>query len=168
MQLELELGSGFEEGFVHGTKSRHLGHLLYARQVLRLRRVDQQDSKSKTEVDDRSHKWEVKEETNDIVLFHFSSAKVNHKLTQLEEERNEHEEKDSDGPSQVPVLPKLEKGEEVGGDIGAWQHRVGDNVQDALLQPHPSRHDPFHFSSLLASLWFLRLQIQSCSLNFID
>ena len=87
MQLELELGSGFEEGFVHGTKSRHLGHLLYARQVLRLRRVDQQDPEAEAEVDDGSHKGEVKEKTDDVVLFHFSSAKVNHKLGELEEER---------------------------------------------------------------------------------
>ena len=87
MQLELELRSGFEEGFIHGTKSGHLGHLLNAGQVLWLRRVDQQDSKAETEVDHGSHKGEVKEKTDDVVLFHFSSAKVNHKLGELEEER---------------------------------------------------------------------------------
>ena len=80
MKLELELGSGFEESFIHGTKSCHLGHLLYARQVLRLGRVNQQDSKAEAEVDDRSHKGEVKEKTDNIVLFHFSSAKVDHEL----------------------------------------------------------------------------------------
>ena len=79
MKLELELRSGFKEGFVHGTKSRHLGHLLYAGQVLRLGQVNQQDSEAKAQVDDGSHKGEVKEKADHIVLFHFSSAKVNRK-----------------------------------------------------------------------------------------
>ena len=64
-------------------------------EIKNIRRVDQQGSKAKAEVDDWSHKGEVKEETDDVVLLHFSSAKVNHKLSQLEEERNEHEDKDT-------------------------------------------------------------------------
>ena len=87
VQLQLELGSGFKESFVHGTKSCHLGHLLYAGQILWLSRVDQKDSKTETEVDDGSHEGEVKEEANHIVLFHFPSAKVDYELKDLEEER---------------------------------------------------------------------------------
>ena len=135
MQLELELGSGFEEGFVHGVKSRHLGHLLYARQVLWLGRVDQQDSKSEARVDDRSHEGEVKEKSDQCALCHSSFENVNHKLTYLEEERDEHEDEDSDGPFYVAMRPKLEEGEEVRGDIGPCHHSVSNDVDDALVQP---------------------------------
>ena len=66
-----------------------------------------------SQVDEGSHKWEVKERTDNIVLLHFSSAKVDHELGQLEEERNEHEEKDSDCSSYVAMLHQLKEGEKV-------------------------------------------------------
>ena len=134
MQLELELGSGFEEGFVHGIKSGHLGYLLYARQVLRLGGVDQQDSKSETHVDNRSHKREVKEKSDHCAFLQSPFKNVNHKLTNLEDERDKHEDEDSEGPSDVAMLPKLEKEEEVGCDIGSCHQRVSNDVDNALVE----------------------------------
>ena len=68
--MHLQLGTGFEEGLVHRAESSHLGDLLDAGQVLRLGRVDQQDPESQAEVDYWSHKGQVQEEADHVLLLH--------------------------------------------------------------------------------------------------
>ena len=70
--------------------------------------------------------------------------------TQLEEKRDEHEDEHRSGPPVVLVLHQLEEGEEVGGHVGAWNHRVGDDVKHPLLHPHSNRHHALHSPFLLA------------------
>ena len=130
MQLHLQLGTRLEEVFIHGVEGRHLGHLLDAGQVLWLGRVDQQDPESQTQVNDGSDKGKVKKETNNTTFPYFLFfAKVDYKLSYLEEEGEEHEEEDDSRPFCVVVIPQLVEGEEVRSDVGSRNHRVPHDVE---------------------------------------
>ena len=123
MQLHLQLGTGLEEVFIHGVEGRHLGHLLDAGQVLWLGRVDQQDPESQTQVNDGSDKGKVKKETNNTTFPYFLFfAKVDYKLSYLEEEGEEHEEKHGFCPFCVVVFPQLIEGEEIRVDVVSGKH----------------------------------------------
>ena len=128
--MQLQLGTGFEEGLVHRAESPHLGDLLDAGQVLRLGWVYQQDPESQTQVNDGSDKGKVKKETDNTTFPYFPFfAKVDYKLPDLEEEGEEHEEKDDSRPFCVVVIPQLVEGEEVRSDVGSRNHRVPHDVE---------------------------------------
>ena len=130
MQLHLQLGTRLEEVFIHGVEGRHLGHLLDAGQVLWLGRVDQQDPESQTQVNDGSDKGKVKKETNNTTFPYFLFfAKVDYKLSYLEEEGEEHEEEDCYCPFCVIVFPQLVEGDEIRVDVVSRKHRVPHNVE---------------------------------------